>query len=211
MGYQLAVADEQETLAAGDLLQGLHRPGDLRDLSGTAVIGPVEHRDPAIAGHRDPGLHLFQVHPPVFRMPVLDLRILLVLVGVGTEHRDRCHIPVQPPHLDPELPDRRGPDRPDDLLQMRGDRIQRRRRPIIIQQRRGDPEDLLHRPRLRPLLQTHQRRRRGQPVGDHRLDHLPVGQVGDIPHRTQLIDDPGQLQPPHDLSTGHQRPQPLDQ
>ena len=113
---QLGVPDDQQPALRRHALQGLHHGYDLADLAGTAVEGPVKHRDTAVPADRDPGLNLLQIQAAVLGMaelrsgePVLVLRVLAV-------HRDRGHIPVHPGHIDPERPDRRHPDRPGDLV-----------------------------------------------------------------------------------------------
>jgi hypothetical protein len=52
-----------------------------------------------------------------------------------------------------------GADRPHDLLEFGRDRVQRPPDPIVVERRRLDPEDLLHRPGPRPVLHPPQRGR----------------------------------------------------
>ena len=50
----------------------------------------------------------------------------------------------------------------------------------------------------------------GQPVGDQRLDHLPMGHPRHLlAHRAGTIDDPGHIQPPAQLAHHRQRAQQL--
>jgi len=149
---QLGVPDDQQPPLGSHLLQGLHHGYDLADLPGTAVEGPVKHRDAAVPADRDPRLHLLQVGAAVLGMteprrgePFLVLRVLPV-------HRDRGHVPVQSADIDPERRDRRDPDRPGDLVQVRGDRVQRPPDPVIIEQPRLYSECLADRPVPGPRL-----------------------------------------------------------
>ena len=206
---QLGVPDDQQPALGGHLLQGLHHRNDLADLACAAVEGPVEHRDAAVPADRDPGLDLLQVRAPVLGMTELRSGKPFLAVLVLTVHRDRGHVPVQPGHIDPERLDRRHPDRPGDLVQMRGDRIQRPPDPVIIEQPGLHPERLTHRPVPRPRLDMHQRRRRRQPVGHQRLDHLTMGKFRQVTHRAHAINDVTDLQPRTETSHHRQRPQQL--
>jgi hypothetical protein len=118
---------------------------------------------------------------------------------------------VQPGHIHPELGDRRRPHTADDLIQIRGDRIQRPGNPVIIEQLGEDAVRLVHGHRRRPLLHPHQRRRGGQPVRHQRLDHLTVGDPGHRPHRAQLINNLRDPQPAAEPGHHRQRPEPLFQ
>ena len=211
VGDQLRIAHQQKRARPGDLPQRGHRPDDLGHLRGPAVIGVVEHRDPAVPADRQPGLDLLQIRPAVLRMPPPRRRVLLIRLRVGAVQRDRGQIPVQPRHIHAELGDRRRPDTAGDRVQLRGDRIQRPGDPVIVEQLRGDAVRLIHRHRRRPLLHPHHRRRRGQPVGHQRLDHLTMGDPGHRPDRAQLIDDLRDPQPAPELRDHRQRPQPLFQ
>lgn len=55
VGNQLGVPGQQEVLWCGHLPQFGHRAHHLGDLSGAALVGPVEHRHTAVAGNRRPG------------------------------------------------------------------------------------------------------------------------------------------------------------
>jgi hypothetical protein len=164
-----------------------------------------------IGGHREPGLDLFQVHPPVLGVSVPDHRerVVLVLPGVGAMDGHAGHVPVQPTHIDAELRDRPRPDRARELFQVRGNRVQRAGEAVVIEQVRLDAEDLLHRPGPRPVPDPHQRRGRGEPVRYQRLDHLAVGQVGARAARAQPVDDPGHVQPAQKLGSDRQSTQTL--
>jgi hypothetical protein len=118
---------------------------------------------------------------------------------------------VQPGHIHPELADRRCPHAAGDLVQVRGDRIQRAGDPVVIEQLRGDAIRLIHGHRRGPLLHPHHRRWRGQPIGHQRLDHLTVGDPGHRPDRAQLIHDLRDPQPAPELRHHRQRSQPLFQ
>src|SRR5260370_8696581 len=63
----------------------------------------------------------------------------------------RTHVPVQPGRVHPELADRRRADRAGDLVQLRGDRIQRPGDPVIVEHVRLAAVRLLHRHRRRPF------------------------------------------------------------
>jgi hypothetical protein len=73
-----------------------------------------------------------------------------------------------------------GPDRPGGLFQDRGQRVQCPGDPVVA------PHIGLHTQGVRdgelagPLPEVDHRGRRGQPVGDHRRDDLPVCGVGDV-------------------------------
>ena len=153
------------------------------------MVGAVEDRDPAVPADRQPGLDLLQIGPAVLRMPPPRRRILLIRLRVRAIQRDRGQIPVQPRHIDAELGDRRRPGTAGDRVQLRGDRIQRPGDPVIVEQIRRDAIRLLHRHRRRPLVHPQHQRRRGQPAGHQRLDHLAVGDPRHRPDRAQLIND----------------------
>jgi hypothetical protein len=53
-----------------ELGQGAHRADDLGDLTGAAVVGPVDQRDPAIGGDPEAGLDLLEVRAAVLGMAV---------------------------------------------------------------------------------------------------------------------------------------------
>ena len=208
-GDQLGIADQQELPGPGDRLQRRHRPDDLGYLRRPAVIGVVEHRDPAVPGHRQPGLDLLQIRAPVLGVAPARRRIASGGARIGAVQRDRGHIPVQPGHIHPEPSDRRRPDAAGDLVQMRGDRVQGTGDPVIIQQAGLDAVRLVHRHRRRPRLHPHHRRRRGQPVRDQQLGHLAVRDPRHVPDRAQLIDDLRDPQPAPELRDHRQRTQPL--
>ncbi len=169
----------------------------------------VEHRDPAVPADRQPGLDLPQIRPAILGMPPPRRRVLLISLRVRAIQRDRGQIPVQPRHINAKFRDRRRPHTADDLVQMRGNRIQRPGDPVIVEQPRLDAIRLIHRHRRRPLLHPHHRRRRGQPVSHQRLDHLTMGDPGHRPNRAQLIDDLRDPQPAPELRHHRQRPQPF--
>jgi hypothetical protein len=93
-----------------------------------------------------PGLHLLQIRAAVFGVAELRRGKPFLAVLVLAVHRDRGHVPMHPGHIDPERLDRRHPDRPCDLVQMRSDRVQRTTDPIIIEQFGLDTQHLTHRP-----------------------------------------------------------------
>ena len=206
---QLRIAHQQERPRPGDLPQRGHRPHHLGHLRGPALIGAVEHRDPAIPADRQPGLDLPQIRPAVLGMPPPRRRVLQVSLRVGPVQGNRGQIPVQPRHIHAELRNRRRPHTAGDLVQMRGDRIQRPGDPVVIEQLRGDAIRLIHRHRRSPLLHPHHRRRRGQPVSHQRLDHLTMGDPGHRPDRAQLINDLRDPQPTPELRHHWQRTQPF--
>jgi hypothetical protein len=148
-----------ERAGPGELAERFHRPGDLGDLPGATVIGPVEHRHPTVTGDGKPCLDLLEVGSPVLRVPEPGRSEARLRVCVSTEQADRGHVPVQPGRVQAERADRGGPDRPDDAGQLRGDRVQRPADPVVVERGRIDPEDLLHGPLAGPLLDVHQRRR----------------------------------------------------
>jgi hypothetical protein len=111
--------------------------------------------------------------------------------------------------VDAELGDRLGADRANEFVQVRGDGVQRAGDAVVVEEVGVDAEDVLNGPLLGPPGHFEQRHRRGQAVGDQRLDDLPVSEVGDIAHRAQLVDDAGDVQPAQEMRTGRQRPQPL--
>jgi len=64
-----------------------------------------------------------------------------------------------------------------DRLGDRGQRLQRPPEPVVVQKHDRHAEQLGDRRRGRPAGHVIQRCRRGEPVGDQRGDHLPVGQL----------------------------------
>jgi hypothetical protein len=62
-------------------------------------------------------------------------------------------------HVDPEHRDRLGPDRPDDLVELGGERVEGPANPIVVQQLSLDAEHLRHRPLRRPVGDPYQRLR----------------------------------------------------
>jgi hypothetical protein len=112
-------------------------------------------------------------------------------------------------HVDAKRGGRLCAHRPHDPVQLGCDRVQRPADPVIVEHARLDPPDLLHRPRPGPVLHPHQRRRRGQPVGDQDLDDLPMGHQREVTDRAATVDDAGQIQPPAKLGDHRQRAQRL--
>jgi hypothetical protein len=213
VGEQLGVTHQQQPLGAGQLLERGHGADDLGDLAGAAVVGAVEDGDPAVwvAGDRQAGLDLLEVGAAVLGMAMVGSREPVGGVGVGAVQRDRREVPVQPGNVQAEHADRAGADRPDDVVQLRRGRVQGPADAVIVEHGRLDPPDLLHGPLAGPVLDVDQRRRRGQPVGDQRLDDLPVGDQCHLADRHGPVDDPGHLQPPAELRDHRQRPQRLVQ
>jgi hypothetical protein len=113
---------------------------------------------------------------------------------------------VQPGGVQAKGSDGLRADRPDNVVEVGRDRVQRPADPIVIQRGRLDPEDLLHRPRPGPLLHPPQRGRRGQPVGHQRLDHLPMGQRRHVPDRAGPVHDPGKVTALAEVGHHRQRP-----
>ena len=207
---QLGVADQQELLRPGDLLQGVHRPGHLGDLGVPAAVGAGVDGDPAVAGGGDARLDLQQVGPAVFGVPVGGGRVVLIGQVVGAVKREAGHVPVQLADVDAEGADRADRDRPGDLLQVRGDRIEGAAQLVVVQRERGDAQDLRDRPVAGPVLDVHQRRGRGEPVADHRLDGLPGAHGRHVADRHQLVDDLPDAQPGAEGGDHRQGTQHLD-
>lgn len=162
---------------------------------------------PPVPGDRQPGLDLLEIRASVLRVPVPGLRISLLLDLVVPVQGDRRHVPVQLGAVDAELGDRLSPDRADDPLDLRRDGVQRPAEPVVVEQVRFDTEDLLHRPLPGPVADLHQRRGSGQTVGHQHLDDLAMGDMRDIAHRTQFVDDPREVQPAQKLGRGRQSAQ----
>jgi hypothetical protein len=68
VGDQLGVPNDEEAARPGQLAQRPHRPGDLGDLPGAAVIGVMPHRHAAVAADRKADLDLLQVGAAVLGM-----------------------------------------------------------------------------------------------------------------------------------------------
>jgi len=68
VGDQLGVPDQQEPPLAGELLERGHRPGDLGDLPGAAVVGAVEDGHATLAADPKAGLDLLEVGAAVLGM-----------------------------------------------------------------------------------------------------------------------------------------------
>jgi hypothetical protein len=124
VGDQLGVAHQQEPPFGGQLVQRPHRPGDLGDLAGAAVVGPVEDGHAPVAADPKAGLDLFEVGAAILGMaePGRDEALLGLLVGAV--QRDRGHVPVQPRDLEAEGGDRAGADRPHQLVEFGRDGVQ---------------------------------------------------------------------------------------
>ena len=82
--------------------------------------------------------------------------------------------------VDAERGDRGRPDRAGHLLQHRGQRVQRPGDAVVVEHVRIQAQHLRDRELPRPRPNVDHRRRRGEPVGDQRLDDLPVRGVGDL-------------------------------
>ncbi|GAA3805130.1 hypothetical protein GCM10022226_26300 [Sphaerisporangium flaviroseum] len=154
---QLGVADHQQPPAASELLQRLHRADDLPDLARASVERAMEDRDCAITADGDPGLNLLQVRAAVLGMTKLRRRESRRGLNVVAVQGDRGHVPVHAGHIDAEPLDHDQPDRSDQVIEVRGDRVERPADPIIVEQYRIDTERFLNRPVLRPGLHVHQR------------------------------------------------------
>jgi hypothetical protein len=133
----------------------------------------------------------------------------LLGVLVGAVQRDRGHVPVQPRHLQAKGSDRLRADRPHQLVELGRDGVQGTADAVVVERCRLDPEDLLHRPRPRPVLHPPQRGRGGQPVGHQDLDHLPMGQGGHLANRAGPIHDALQVKALTEVGHHWQRPQRL--
>src|ERR1039458_447001 len=93
-----------------------------------------------------------------FRVPVRGRRVVLIGFGVGAVQREAGHVPVQLADVDAEGADRADRDRPGDLLQVRGNRVEGTAQLVVVQRERGDAEDLRDRPVAAPVLDVDQRR-----------------------------------------------------
>lgn len=93
-----------------------------------------------------------------------------------------------------------GPDRADDPLQAGCHRVEGPADAVVVEDLGSQTEDLFDRPGPGPVLHVNQRGGRGEPVGHQRLDHLPMGGVGDVAHRRSPIDDPGDVEGPGEVS-----------
>jgi hypothetical protein len=116
---------------------------------------------------------------------------------------------VQPGHIDTEPVDRRSADRPDDGVGVLRDRVQCPPEPVVTESGRGDPVNLRHRPRPRPVSDSGHRGRVRQPVRDQNLDDLAMRRESDITDRAQLIDNPGNVDPAAEIRDHRQRSQPF--
>ena len=93
-----------------------------------------------------------------------------------------------------------------DLLGHRGQRLQRPAEPVVVEQSRWDGKQFGHRRRGRPARDVVERRRRAQPVGHQRGDHLPVGQHGPPAHRGTASMTVDQAQPAQVVGTSSSGP-----
>ena len=209
VGDEFRVTDQQEAAGPGEGLQPVHGVHDLGDFPGAAVVGAVQQRDGAVGGHSDTGLDLFEVGAPVFGVAVGRGRMILIDLVVGAVQGDRGHVPVQAGHVDTERVYGLGADRSDDVLDLGCDGVQGPAQTVVVEGVGRDRVDLLHGPVPRPVGHGDHRLRVGQPVGDQRLDDLPVADQGDITHRAGRIDDPRDIQPAGEVRDHRQRPQPL--
>ena len=113
---------------------------------------------------------------------------------------------MQPGGVGTEAGDRGQRHRRGDLVEPGRQGVQGAAQTVVVQQRTGRPEPLVGRIAGGPAGDVIQWRRRGEPVGDQRGDHLAVGQVGAASHRAGPIDDPGDVQPLQHRHHDRQRP-----
>ena len=161
---------------------------------------PVVDRDPGAGGH----LHGFDLPADAaVGGPALGHQRRS---GVAAGEPHRGHIQVQPRQV--RRAARRGGqgELAADLFGHRGQRVQRPAEPVIVEQSRGHAEQFGHRRRRRPARDVIQRRRRAQPVGHQRGDHLPVGQHRPPAHRHRRVDELHQAQPAQVMVHQQQRP-----
>jgi hypothetical protein len=209
IGDQLGVADHEQPPTTGQLLQLFHGPDDLSHLARAAVEDAREQRDGAVPGDGDPGLDLLEIGAAILGMAVLGGREPLGDLVIVAVQGDRGHVPAHPGSLDAERLDRGQSHRPDQVIKLRGDRVQGPADPIVVEQFGIDTEHLAHRPGSGPLLHVHQRRGRGQPVGDQHLDNLPMSEFSQVTHRTGGIHQLPDPQPGTKLGHHRQRPEHL--
>ncbi len=175
--------------------------------AGGVAFGDVGHR--TAGGGGGAGLDLLEIGPAVLRMTELGLREVGVTGRVVAVEADRGHVPVQLRHVDAVRPDRGRPDRAGHLLGHRRQRIQRPRDAVVVEHARIQAQRVLDGELARPRRHVDHRRRCGQPVGDQRLDHLPVCGVGDLARRNRPVDDARDVQPSAQPGRHRQRPQHL--
>ena len=92
---------------------------------------------------------------------------------IGACDPDRGQVDVQPARVHTESLDRARRDPRAEILRVYGERLQRPPEPIVVEQRRRDLEQLVHRRAGRPPRDVIQRRRRAQPARDQRTHDLP--------------------------------------
>ena len=84
---------------------------------------------------------------------------------------------MQAAGVDAEALDRSGSQRAAQRLGVDGQRLQPAAQPIVVEERRRDPDELLQRGPRRPAGNVVQRRGRAQPAGDQRRGDLPGTQL----------------------------------
>jgi hypothetical protein len=186
---QLGVPDQQQLALASQVLERGHRLDHLGDLAGTAVIGAMPHRHPAVAADRQAGLDLLEVRAAVLGLAPARLR--KPASGPRRRHtaRSRSCPSAAGPHRSrrwrsPAPPPTRSPaptgQRPRSTPARSG------RRSARPGQSPRPPRPPTPAPSRSPAAAAGA----GQTVGDQRLDHLPVGHPRDLPDRASPIHDP---------------------
>ena len=139
-----------------DLKQPLQARADQRQFRRVPRIGTaVEHRPIRRARLQRADL---PSHPTIRRPPLADQRRMLI----RTTDPDRGQIDMQPAGSDTEPLDRTRRDPRAEILGVEGEGLQRPAETIIVQQRRRDPQQLMHRGTGRPARDVIQRRGRAQ-------------------------------------------------
>ena len=206
---QLRVADNQRRLALRERrpqrVETSERRLDGRDVLAVAVEALAAQRHRSIGRQPEAGVQL-TLDRPLGRAPILDLRVVLLLLAVGAAETELGNVPVQLGDRDPEALKRPPSKQVEHLVQMLRERVERAAKAVVVELAGGDPKRLGDGEALAPIGKARERARMGEPIADQRLDHLAMRVLSDRADRAEAIDRLGQTEPIAEPFHDRQRP-----